>query len=304
MWKSVQASIAEANSNPMAAGNQILDQALGPSFDYLQTIKSPASKGVGSEGTMEQVGTNASAIFGYVDNLIVGPKVGNQFFKDTGGMCRLAGTKDKNGNDTGDGEVVPRSSYTNNRLGGDDAAAVLGDSFQKAVAGSGFDGIVPGAGGDIAAMNPLKIMNGLVLDGVPPCSAFTCPVTDIRTGVDQGNQTRFISPQLEFNITPCRAATSAETSNLMAMINADKKAAEKAAKEAQDAAAAKAKAKTAANAKQSSVKGVQAGEKYANFQDNLYQAPVQIEYIDSASAAGLVVALVMFLGYTLRMTYR
>lgn len=296
MWKSVQASIAEANSNPMAAGNQILDQALGPSFDYLQTIKSPASKGVGSEGTMDQVGTNASAIFGYVDNLIVGPKVGNQFFKDTGGMCRLAGTKDKNGNDTGDGEVVPRSSYTNNKLGGDDAAAVLGDSFQRAVAGSGFDGIVPGAGGDIAAMNPLKIMNGLVLDGVPPCSAFTCPVTDIRTGVDQGNQTRFISPQLEFNISPCRAATSAETSNLMAMINADKKAAEKAAKEAQDAAAA--------NAKQSSVKGVQAGEKYANFQDNLYQAPVQIEYIDSASAAGLVVALVLFLGYTLRMTYR
>ena len=55
MWKSVQSSIAEANSNPMAAGNDILDKALGPSFDYLQTIKSPADKGVGSEGTMDQV---------------------------------------------------------------------------------------------------------------------------------------------------------------------------------------------------------------------------------------------------------
>jgi hypothetical protein len=304
MWKSIQSSIAEANSNPMAAGNAVLDQALGPSFDYLQTIQSPADKRVGSAGTMEQVGTNASAIFGYVDNLIVGPKVGNQFFKDTGGMCRLAGTKDKEGNDTGDGEVVPRFSYTNNKLGGDDAAAVLGDSFQKAVGGSGFDGIIPGAGGDLAAMNPLKIMNGLVLDGVPPCSAFTCPVTDIRTGVNQGNETRFISPQLEFNISPCRAATAAETSNLMAMINADKKAAEKAAKEAQDAAAAKAKATAAANAKRGAVKGVQAGEKYANFQENLYQAPVQIEYIDSASAAGLLIAVALFLGYTLRMTYR
>jgi hypothetical protein len=52
------------------------------------------------------------------------------------------------------------------------------------------------------------------------------------------------------------------------------------------------------------VKGVQAGEKYANFQENLYQAPVQIEYIDSASAAGLLIAVVLFLGYTLRMTYR
>ena len=299
MWKSVQSSIAEANSNPMAAGNDILDKALGPSFDYLQTIKSPADKGVGSEGTMDQVGTNASAIFGYVDNLLVGPKVGNRFFKDSGGMCRLAGTKDEDGNDTGDGPVVPRFSYTNNKLGGDDAAAVLGPSFQKAVAGSGFDGIIPGAGGDLAAMNPLKIMNGLVLDGVPPCQAFTCPVTDIRTGVEQGNQTKFLSPQLEFNMTPCRAATSAETSNLMAMIAADKKAAEKAAKDAEVAAVAKEKAKKAARAKQSRVKGVQAGEKYANFQENLYQAPVHIEYIDSPSAAGLIVAVALFLGYVL-----
>jgi hypothetical protein len=288
MWKSVQSSIAEANSNPMAAGNQVLDQALGPSFDYLQTIQSPASKGVGSEGSMDQVGRNASAIFSYVDNLIVGPKVGNRFFKDTGGMCQIP-----------DGTVVPRSSYTNNKLGGDDAAAVLGPSFQKAVAGSGFDGIIPGAGGDLAAMNPLKIMNGLVLDGVPPCKAFTCPVTDIQTGVDQGNQTKFLSPQLEFNMTPCRAATSTETSNLMAMINADKKAAEKIAKDAEAAAAAKVKARNAADAKQSRIKGVQAGEKYANFQENLYQAPVHIEYIDSPSAAGLIVAVALFLGYVL-----
>lgn len=263
MWKSVQSSIAAANDNPMAAGNQILDQALGPSFDYLQTIQSPAAKGVGSEGSMDQVGKNASAIFGYVDNLIVGPKVGNQFFKDTGGMCQTPG-----------GDVVPRFSYTNNKLGGDDAAAVLGPSFQKAVAGNGFDGIIPGAGGDLAAMNPLKIMNGLVLDGVPPCKAFTCPTTDIQTGVNQGDQTRFLSPQLEFNMAPCRAATATETSNLMALIKADKKASEK-------------------------VKGKSSGERYANFQDNLYQAPVQIEYIDTTSAATLAVALAIFLGYVL-----
>jgi hypothetical protein len=253
---------------------------------------------------MSQVGTNANAIKTYVDNLITGPKAGNQFFKDTGGMCRTPGSKDDEGIDKGDGPVVPRFTYTNNRMGMDDAAAVLGPSFSKAVAGSGFDGIIPAMGGDIAALNPLKLMNGLVLDGVPPCVAYTCPVTDIQTGVYQGTQTRFISPSLEFNITPCRAATAAETSNLMAMIESQKKAAEKAAEAAKDAAALKGKLKAAGDPRYKNIKGVQAGEKYANFQENLYQAPVQIEYIDSASAAGLLIAVVLFLGYTLRMTYR
>lgn len=287
MWKSVQSSLVSAGDDPVGAGNAILDKALGPSFDYLQTIKSPKDRGVGSEGTMDQVGTNANAIFGYVDNLIVGPKVGNQFFKDTGGMCKLE-----------DGTVVPRSSYTNNKLGGDDAAAVLGSSFQKAVAGNGFDGIIPGAGGDLAAMNPLKIMNGLVLDGVPPCKAWTCPVTDIQSGVDQGLQTKFLATSLEFNMSPCRASTAAETANLMAIIKADKKAAEKIAKDAEDAAAAKEKAAAAAAAKKNA-RGLNPGEKYANFQENLYQAPVQIDYIDSGSAATLAVAFLVFLGYVI-----
>jgi len=298
MWKSVQSSLVSAGDNPVAAGNAILDKALGPSYDYLQNIESPEDKRVGTDGTMSQVVTNATAIFGYVDNLIVGPKVGNQFFKDTGGMCRLPGTKDKDGNDKGDGEVVPRSSYTNNKLGGDDAAAVLGESFQKAVKGNGFDGIIPGAGGDLAAMNPLKIMNGLVLDGIPPCQAWTCPTTDIQTGVDQGPQTKFLSTSLEFNMSPCTASTASETAKLLAIIRAEKKAAEKVAKDAADAEAAKTKAEAAAKAKKNA-KGLNPGEKYANFQENLYQAPVEIDYIDSGSAATLAVAFAIFIGYVL-----
>jgi hypothetical protein len=298
MWKSIQSSIVSAGDNPVAAGNAVLDQALGPSYDYLQNIESPYKKGVRDTGSLSQVATNANAIFSYVDNLIVGPKVGNQFFKDTGGMCRLPGTRDKDGKDNGDGEVVPRSSYTNNKLGGDDAAAILGESFQKAVEGNGFDGIIPGAGGDLAAMNPLKIMNGLVLDGVPPCKAWTCPVTDIRTGVPQGDQTKFLATSLEFNMSPCRASTASETANLMAIIRADKKAAEKVAKDAADAEAAKEKAKIAAKKKKDAT-GLNPGEKYANFQENLYQAPVEIDYIDSGSAATLAVAFAIFIGYVL-----
>jgi hypothetical protein len=46
-------------------------------------------------------------------------------------------------------------------------------------------------------------MNALVLDGVPDCQAFSCPVTDEVTGVDKGKETKFLTPSLEFNLTGC-----------------------------------------------------------------------------------------------------
>jgi hypothetical protein len=193
LWKSVQDSIVQANDNPVGAVNAGLDSALGPSFDYLQTIRSPRDMGVSSDGNINQVFTNANAIRNYVGNLITGPRVGNQFFRDTGGKCRAP-----------NGKEVTRYTYINNKLGGDDAAGILGPSFQRAVEGSGFDGIIPGAGGDIAAMNPLKVMNGLVLDGVPPCKQFRCPVTNIQTGVDNGTQVEYLTPSLEFNMRGCQ----------------------------------------------------------------------------------------------------
>jgi len=192
MWAQIQDDITRLDDNPLGALNSGLDETLGPSFDYLQTIKSPKSKGVSSDGSFDQVYTNIGAVRDYVDNLVTGPKVGNRFFTETGGYCRAPG-----------GKIVNRWTYTNNKLGGDDAAGILGTSFQNAVQGSGFDGIIPGIGGDVASMNPLKIINGLVLDGIPKCQAFTCPVTDINTGDEIGNQTHFLTPQLETNLTPC-----------------------------------------------------------------------------------------------------
>lgn len=188
MWANVQSSILQANDNPIGAVNAGMDVVLGPSFDYLQTIQSPAQKGVSSDGSFDQVSTNIGAVRSYVGNLVEGPKVGSQFFRDTGGYCKAPG-----------GSIVKRSTYVNNYLGGDDAAGMLGPSFQRAVEGTGLDGIIPGIGGDLASMNPLKIMNGLVADGIPPCKAFTCPVVDTNGGINSSD-TQFLSPELELNM--------------------------------------------------------------------------------------------------------
>jgi hypothetical protein len=86
----------------------------------------------------------------------------------------------------------------------------------------------------------------------------------------------------------------------MAMIAAEKKAAEKAAKDAAAKKAAAEMPKPAASASKGPVKGVNAsGEKYANFQENLYQAPMPVDYIDPVSYLTLGAAVMVFIGYIL-----
>jgi hypothetical protein len=277
MWASVQNSITSAGDNPIKAGNDALDNVLGPSFDYLKQIQSPAAKGVSSAGRMDQVFTNTGAISGYVNDLIAGPTdgsggFGNQMFSDTGGKCRLPGTIDpKTKLDNKDGEVVNRWTWINNKMGATDAAGVLGTSFQRAVEGNGMNGIVPGIGGDIAAMNPLKIMNAMVLDGIPPCQAFTCPVT-YDDGKNKGKETRFLSPSLELNMTGCTLAGGAELKQALDV----------------DRARTKADAAKAAAAKR--------GEKFAPYFAGSYGPNVLVS-TDPTPTILLGVAVALFVGY-------
>jgi len=279
MWASVQQSIVKAGDNPIGAGNQALDSVLGPSYDYLSTIQSPAEKGVSSAGTIDQVFTNTRAIGGYVNDLIRGPDggggFGNQLFSDTGGKCRLPGTIDpKTKLDKKDGTVVHRSTWINNKMGSKDAAGVLGTSFQEAVGDIGMNGIVPGAGGDIAAMNPLKVMNALVLDAYPPCQAYTCRVT-LPDGTDKGTETRFLSPSLELNMNGCDPATDSDFKSLLAKDLARTKAEE---------------AKPAPSKKQ--------GESFAPYFGDSY-GPNKLVSTDPTPAIILGVAVLLFVGYAL-----
>lgn len=276
MWANVQKSITSAGDDPVGAANAGLDKVLGPSYDYLKDIQSPAQKGVSSSGTMDQVFTNTGAIAGYVNDLIRGPNsgggFGNQMFSDTGGKCRLPGTIDpKTKLDNKDGEIVHRSTWINNKMGATDAAGILGDSFQSAVGDTGMNGIVPGIGGDIAAMNPLKIMNAMVLDGIPPCQAFTCPTTD-DYGVNRGSQTRFLSPSLELNMRGCTVAGGAELQQALDV----------------DRARTKAEASAASPAKK--------GEKFAPYFAGSYGPNVLVS-TDPTPTVLLGVAVALFVGY-------
>lgn len=181
---------SDIRNNPRGA----VDRILGPSYDYTMGVKRPEELGVSDEGSIGQVFTNANAVKQYTQQLITGPLLGNTTFVETGGMCKAP-----------NGEIVSRWSYVDNRMGLKDAVGVLPGNLPKALGGSAdvFQGIVPGMMGDIAALNPVKPINGLVMDAVPPCVPLTCPVTDIN-GNNPRNETKFVTPALELSIQKCR----------------------------------------------------------------------------------------------------
>jgi len=173
------------------------DKILGPSYDYTATAVPPVYKGVSDNGSIDQVFKNAGAIKDYVTDLIFGGEFpyGNAMYVQTGGMCKAP-----NGTD------VPRWSYINNRLSGNDG---MPDSVKASMGGMRFNGILPGMFGDIAALNPTKTMNALSMDGVPPCKLYSCIVTDVNGFVIKGKliENHFLVPQFEQNMKYCSEIT-------------------------------------------------------------------------------------------------
>lgn len=168
-------------------GNAAADTIMGPSADYTSMIATPAQKGVGDSGDIGQLFTNGNAVFDYVKQLTTGPRLGNAQFVQTAGLCKVKDTT------TGKDESIPRWTLVNNRVSGMD---VLPASLKSAIGGFEFDGLIPGMLGDVGALNPVTLLNGLTADGVPQCRAYNCPVTD-RSGMSMPNEVRFITPELE-----------------------------------------------------------------------------------------------------------
>jgi hypothetical protein len=205
LWATLEADMESGNFGK--AGSDTANAILGPSYDYTAGIQPPASKGVGSDGTIGQIITNAEAIGGYVSNLTLGPLQGNQYFLNTGGMCTVSDPNDPN-----NGKTVPRATFVNNRMQGGDILADF-PTLGQALGGdlNTFDGIIPGMMGDIVATNPVTVLNALMLPGTPPCQAYACPTTD-TLGNSTGNAAYYLTPGLETNINDCVAAPTASVS--------------------------------------------------------------------------------------------
>ena len=174
--------MASIDQNPIwdqvAAGpSAVGDSIMGPSYSYAENIKGPSALGVGSRGTLSQLGTNTGAIFQYVKYMISGPALGNQYFVNTGGSC-LASDK----------STQPRYSYINNVSSG---KGVLPEAMKNDLGGiaSDFDGLLPGMLEDVEGLNPVHLFSSLAADSTPACECYTCPVSG-------GEESRFMNKDL------------------------------------------------------------------------------------------------------------
>lgn len=162
------------------------ESVMGPNYSYMDNIKGPASMGVGSAGTISQIGKNTGAIFQYVKYMISGPALGNQYFVNSGGSCAAP-----------DKSTQARYNYINNKP---DGAAVLPEAMRKDLGGvaSDFDGLLPGMLGDIEGLNPVNLFSSLAADSTPACECYTCPTSG-------GDESRFLTVELtpDFSSSKC-----------------------------------------------------------------------------------------------------
>lgn len=184
-----------SSSNPLwgkissGAGDATSD-IIGPDYSYADNVPGPSSLGIGSDGTMSQLGRNASGIAEYVKILIEGdPPLGNQFFVNTGGSCVAK-----------DGSTQSRLNYINNMSSGE---AALPASMKEL--GADFNGLIPGVVDDIEGLNPIHLFTSLMSDATPQCGCYKCSVSS-------GNQYGFLTPSLSPDFDPS-LCTEVDVSN-------------------------------------------------------------------------------------------
>jgi len=181
-----------ADQNPIweqisASPGKATESVMGPSYNYAEHIKGPSAMGVGSQGTIGQIGTNSRAIFEYMKYMISGPALGNQYFVNSGGSCVAP-----------DKSTQSRYNYINNVSSG---ANVLPEAMKRDLGGiaSNFDGLIPGMLEDVEGLNPVNLFSSLAADSTPACECYTCPTSG-------GDESRFLNVGLtrDFSGSACR----------------------------------------------------------------------------------------------------
>jgi len=142
--------------------SNVSTQLMGPDYSYADHIETPGTKGVGTDGSFNQLGTNLGAVGDYVGTMISGHDMGNRYFVNTGGTCTAP-----------DGSIQARFSYINNVS----------------------SGLVPGVIGDIGGLNPVYLMNSMMASSSPACKCYQCPVTS-------GPATNWLTPDMTPDFDP------------------------------------------------------------------------------------------------------
>ena len=175
---------------------KVEDDILGPDYEYWKQIRTPKQLGMSSKGSIKAISRDVAGLIDYTEVLVsgrgrasaTGGPLGNKFFLKTGAKCKDKTTK----------KLVDRYAYINNVPDGGIpfiSSAMGGASF------STFEGLVPGALGNLGAMNPMTIFQAFMTGSNPECQELTMETIDANN--NRGKETQFVTLIDIKNMNPC-----------------------------------------------------------------------------------------------------
>ena len=160
---------------------------LGPTYNYIKHIKSPAELGMSATGSFKTLARDVAGLINYIKLLTVGTckgsdcagknvdengkyigpagPLGNKFFVETPTTCQ----------DKSTGETVPRSIYINNIP---DGSIPLVTNLEPSAKLDTFKGLIPGLLGNIAQIHPTQILLAFTSGPNPPCQQIKMEITE------------------------------------------------------------------------------------------------------------------------------
>jgi hypothetical protein len=152
------------------------ERLLGPTYPYYKNIKSPSQIGMSDKGTIQQMGKDIDGLIQYVELLVSGKSkasatggpLGNKFFLNTGGKCAAIDSC-SDPKDSSTCKQVDRYIYIDNVPQGNIPfiSSGMGVNFSE------FKGLIPGAMGNLNALNPFAILRAFLAGSTPPCQQIT-----------------------------------------------------------------------------------------------------------------------------------
>jgi hypothetical protein len=167
---------------------------LGPTYPYYENIKTPSQIGMSTKGSLSALGKNIDGLIDYVEVLVTGKSkasatggpLGNKFFLKTGAKC-----KDPSGN------KVDRYIYVDNVPDG----SIPFISSGMGVNFSDFEGLVPGAMGNLSVLNPFTIMQSFLSGSTPDCQELTMQTIDNNN--NKSSETHYVTTIDIKAMSPC-----------------------------------------------------------------------------------------------------
>lgn len=183
----------------MQDANAVQDKLLGPTYPYYKNIKAPSALGMSSKGSVSAVSKDINGLIAYVEVLVAGNSkasvtggpLGNKFFLKTGAKCM------DNSSDASNNQQVDRYIYVDNVPDGNIPfiSAGMGTNFKD------FEGLIPGAMGNLNVLNPFAIMQAFLSGSTPPCQEITMETIDISN--NKSSETHYVTTVDIKNMDPC-----------------------------------------------------------------------------------------------------